>query len=608
MQEKQENKVTKIECITNCMYVMRFALRQSPGYYIFYMFALSILAVTESVVTVLFYKLSIECVKRQGSLDEVLITICLLGGILAIDIVCVVLLNRYHEIKSNEIAGKVQREIIKKAASIDIMYYDNPDFYNELVCSAEKGKEQIVTCVNVVAKILSQIMSIVSVVGVIMTMDRIAALLPVVAFFVNLITLKVINKIKYGLWMKIAPVSRKKYYSRRVFYEPEYAKEIRLTDIGESIFKQINEATEEEREIVQKNGIKLTIVSLLNYVLSWTLCVYYLPPFYFIYSTMVSKKNSISEMSSLYNANTTNSYILDNMVWRIIDLEQIGLYGHSFKKFMEYNEKIETRGVKKVDFETSKEIRFENVSFSYDGKKRVLNKINMTLQPGQKIAIVGHNGAGKSTFVKLLLNLYEPTEGKIYYDSTDIRDISVKEYRKAFSVIPQDFQIFAGDIAENVAMDSESDYNIDSIYEALRKAKIMGKVAQLKDGIHTQLTREYSEQGVLLSGGQNQKIALSRFFYRNSPNVVFDEPSSALDPIAEFEMNESVLTQANKKTVIFISHRLSTVKLCDYIYLFEKGQIIEEGSHEDLIKKNGKYAEMYRKQAIYYVKDMKNLV
>lgn len=238
-----------------------------------------------------------------------------------------------------------------------------------------------------------------------------------------------------------------------------------------------------------------------------------------------------------------------------------------------------------------------------------MKEVNLHMKPGEKIALVGYNGAGKTTFVKLLMRLYDVKSGSILADGIDIRDYNVKQYRNTIGTVFQDFQIFAGNVRENVILDvannkdfSNSGYEYDTnIRQALSDSGLLKRVDRLKNGLDTELTTEFSKDGVNLSGGESQKLAIARVFYKDAGLMILDEPSSALDPIAEYQLNHAMLEATKDKTVVFISHRLSTTRLADRIVMLENGCIVEQGSHEELLTKNGKYAEMWRVQAGAYI-------
>ena len=271
-------------------------------------------------------------------------------------------------------------------------------------------------------------------------------------------------------------------------------------------------------------------------------------------------------------------------------------------------------------FET---LEFRDVSFSYefsnhpkyrfheedykapvkeDGKD-ALRHVNLKISKGDKIAIVGYNGAGKTTLIKLIMRLYDPTEGEILYNGVNIREYEPEAYRRQIGTVFQDFKIFATSIAENVMNGEYSASDEQTVYDALQAADFTEKLNSLEEGIFTHLTREFNDKGTNLSGGESQKVAISRVFARDYPIVIMDEPSSALDPMAEYNLNQSILHNTEGKTVIFISHRLSTTRIADRIYMFDTGRLIEIGSHEELLRQNGKYAEMFRVQSENYRED-----
>jgi ATP-binding cassette subfamily B protein len=247
------------------------------------------------------------------------------------------------------------------------------------------------------------------------------------------------------------------------------------------------------------------------------------------------------------------------------------------------------------------------VSFAYSASGDslvvpILKDINLSIRHQEKIAIVGHNGAGKTTLTKLIMRLYDPTEGSIRLNGIDIRSFDPDAYRALIATVFQDFQIFAATLGENVILDLPGDDNgnHEAMVGALAQSGFTERLATMELGLDTPLTREFEENGVNLSGGENQKIALSRVFARSNPSAILDEPSSALDPESEYRLNQNMAEAARAKSVIYISHRLSSTRMADRIVYIEKGRIAEEGTHAQLISLNGRYAEMFNMQAERY--------
>lgn len=272
------------------------------------------------------------------------------------------------------------------------------------------------------------------------------------------------------------------------------------------------------------------------------------------------------------------------------------------RECIEYEEPFKFDNGESITPEADKkyEIRLENVSFCYPGAdKNTLSDINLTLRPGEKLAVVGLNGAGKTTLIKLICGFLDPTEGRVLLDGKDIREYNRRDYYRMFSAVFQSFSLLAGTIATNVAQDSV-DIDMELVKECVEKAGLRKKIESLKNGYETYLNREVFEEAILLSGGETQRLMLARALYKNAPFIVLDEPTAALDPIAESEMYQKYNEMASGKSSIYISHRLASTRFCDRIILIDGGGISEEGTHEELMKAGGKYAGLYEVQSKYY--------
>lgn len=229
-----------------------------------------------------------------------------------------------------------------------------------------------------------------------------------------------------------------------------------------------------------------------------------------------------------------------------------------------------------------------------------LEGINLTIHKGEKVAIVGYNGAGKTTLTKLLMRLYDPVEGEILYNGRNLKEYDIPSLRDKIGTVFQDYKIFACTVAENVLGDECTENDRSTVTEALTSATFRDKLDSLEKGMDTELTKEFYDEGINLSGGESQKVAIARIFAHPYDLIIMDEPSSALDPMAEYELNHTILDYAQDKTVVFISHRLSTTRMADRILMFDSGHLIESGSHDELMAMNGKYAEMFKLQAEKY--------
>ena len=290
---------------------------------------------------------------------------------------------------------------------------------------------------------------------------------------------------------------------------------------------------------------------------------------------------------------------------------------NDYHEFMEQKDVFERRdgedgpsrasGTPATSNATAPSIEFRNVSFTYEGsEKPVLTNVSFKINADEKIALVGNNGAGKTTIVKLLCGLYPPTSGEILIDGKSINDIGVEKYQDMISVLFQDTSPIALSIAENVCGCEPQDADKKKLEECLKKAGLLDKVNTLAKKEETYITQTLDEKGVVLSGGETQKLLLAKAMYKDGPMLILDEPTSALDPIAESRIYEEYNQLADKKTAVFISHRLASTKFCDRILFLDGGQIVEEGSHDQLMKNGGKYREIFDIQSHYYKEEVSN--
>lgn len=291
---------------------------------------------------------------------------------------------------------------------------------------------------------------------------------------------------------------------------------------------------------------------------------------------------------------------ITNISYQIVDLQIKAEYLSYFYDFMEiqnkqYDGTIPTEKRDDNEFE----IEFKDVSFKYENTENyVLKHVNQKIKIGTKTAIVGKNGAGKTTFIKLLCRLYEPTEGQILLNGIDIRYYDYKDYAKLFAVVFQDFNLFSFKIAENVA--AGDDYNEEKVKKCLEKSGISERISKMEDGIDSYIYQHNNKNGVEISGGEAQKIAIARALYKDAPLVILDEPTSALDPVSEYEIYKKFDEMVEDKTSIYISHRMSSCRFCDNILVFDDGQIVEQGNHDALLLNKGLYSELWNAQAQYY--------
>lgn len=490
---------------------------------------------------------------------------------------------------------KIQSQLFEKARKLEIRRYDDPEFYNDFVIAMQFADSYAVTAIGNLSTVISYTFTFAATVSVIMYVDVTAMLVVLASAVLSMFIDAKLKKIEYKLQLDFTENIRKGQYIDRVHKLADYSKELRLTDLGKKLADEYDENTKEYidkaivwgkrkvfykvLEAVNSNGIYMAVIALT------------------LYKMAVTGSVLLGGFTVVVNSNWRLRNSLVQMATHIASLPQQSLYIDKVRAFMEYEPEGRSGTLPAPELE---KIEFRNLCFGYDKDKQVLQDVNMTIVRGEKIAIVGYNGAGKTTLVKLLMHLYQPDSGAILYNGTDIREIETDAYRDRIGAVFQDYRIFAATVAENVLGDECREEDREKVLRALRFATFDDKLEELPCGIDTMLTREFDENGTNLSGGEAQKIAIARVFATPYDLIIMDEPSSALDPIAEYELNRHISKYAEGKTVIFISHRLSTTRHADRIYMFEDGRVIEEGSHDELMNLGGKYAEMFNVQAEKY--------
>lgn len=412
------------------------------------------------------------------------------------------------------------------------------------------------------------------------------------------------EKDKKEIYDTLAAPWRKLFYINRLSRHSEFAKEVRLFHVCDWVVKKqlgINGQIQQKIDKSCNMWVKChIIVRVLSFLQEGFLYVYLI--YCILYQDML-----ISDFT-FYLASVANfSKAVSDFLWEYAGMRNLSNEIDDFRCYVESEEKEE--GTRLIDTlftdsaqPQSYEFVFENVSFKYEGQDEyALKNLNLTIGNGKKLAIVGLNGAGKTTIIKLLCQLYEPTEGRILVNGVDIREFNKREYFSLFSPVFQNVEIYAFSIAENISMKPMDQTDIKLVNKSIDRASFRNKVQKLPEMIHTQMTRILFSDGVELSGGEKQRLALSRALYKDAAVVVLDEPTAAMDAISEYEFYSNLYQLSEKKTTIFISHRLSSTRFCDEIILLEHGEIIERGTHDELMEKpDGKYVELYGLQAQYY--------
>lgn len=330
--------------------------------------------------------------------------------------------------------------------------------------------------------------------------------------------------------------------------------------------------------------------------------------YYYLINLVLEKNLVVSEFLLYFSAVSGFSSWITGLLSEFNTLYKQSLDLSIVREVLDYSEPFKFEDGKHLEWskDESYEIKLENVSYCYpNNKKNTIDGINLTLNKNEKLAIVGLNGAGKTTLVKLICGFLDPTEGRVLLNGEDIRNYNRKEYYEMFSAVFQTFSVLAGSIATNIAQNEENiDYEL--VDKCLDKAGLLKKVSSLKEGVNSKLERSVYEEAVNLSGGEMQRLMLARSLYRDSPFIILDEPTAALDPIAEADLYQKYNEMTENKASVYISHRLASTRFCDRIIMLNNGKICEEGNHYELMKNKGEYYNLFEVQSKYYKEGAEN--
>lgn len=497
----------------------------------------------------------------------------------------------------------LKEKMYKKAAELDLSCYDNPEYYNEFVLAVAESESSIDRFLELLNSIIQSI-TIVITTGVFYLMtDMVGILFVFASFILNFFLAKIVNKVNYQVRLKVNPHERKRNYVSRLFYLNDYAKELRLhPEVGDMLEEEFDEANEEMEQLQKKVAKKRVTLLFVRWYLAGDFIIDGLYIAYLIFQAAVLHNIDYSNAVVLFNRTGSLRSGMRGFAEIAPKANENSMYIDKIRAFLAYEPELKHHVGNKVPQGVG-ELQINHVSFRYtENSPEILHDISLHVSAGEKIAIVGYNGAGKTTLIKLLMRLYDPTEGNIIYHGKDIREYNLEEYHERMGVVFQDYRMYGATLLENVVLDDiENCTEIEEeVKDALRRSGFEERLATLPEGLATPITTEFDDKGVNLSGGESQKVAIARAFYGDVDLLAMDEPSSALDPIAEYNLNKAMHEAAKNKTVFYISHRLSTTRDADRIIMLENGRIIEEGRHEELLARKGKYAEMWRAQAGKY--------
>jgi len=550
-----------------------------------------------TVINVVIPKLLIDAIQSGLFLMAFQILLITLG-INLIGSVVEIFYTPYVALSKERMNAKIIDEFLKKSFSLSLEQFDNAKFYDKYSIAFDHCCDIVHAAINTFLGLISSITQILLVFSILFWMNKIVLLIMTLAIIIQLLVDNKRKKIQYEYQTKITKQNRQLNYLYRLFYIPQFMRDIRVNALKPFIFNKKSEATDELLENIsttQKRLSKISfLIAIVTHLETFSITSYFvfeayrgaimIGDFFVSLNSYNTLKASISGLFTAYNTLYSND-----------------LYIGEYLSFMSANDESETNNANAINASEIMSIEFINISFTYpNSNKKALSNVSLRINKGDKIAIVGNNGAGKTTIIKLLLRLYEPQEGIIKINGRNITDYSIDSLRTSISVLFQDFTIYPFTIKDNIALGKDID--CEQVENALKKVGMIDKINGLPLGLDTPLTSQMLESGIELSGGESQRIAIARIYAGNKSVIVLDEPTSNLDPYIEYELYESVLSELKDSTVLIVSHRLTFTYKMSKIMCIIDGQLVEEGKHDDLMKnENGYYYKMFNIGASKYI-------
>lgn len=487
--------------------------------------------------------------------------------------------------------------LFRKLESIDYDFHEQPDFLDNYTRALDNGAEKIYNVANNQMSLIKTIIRSAAVFAVIFSVHYLAIVYTLVVAMIDILLRRIRAKLNYDRMTAMRPHLRKRWFISRTYFVKDAIPDIKTTDINDVMLEEHKKAVDGQIEEFMRYSKKLVIFDYIGSLLMFSIY----PVILGIVSYGVLEIRDVASLAALTVAATTISNLVNSFNSVLTEIQIDALEAKLTFDVLDMTSSIEGQGGEAFDEEITSLV-VKDVTFAYTDKD-ILKNINLEVHKGEKIAIVGSNGAGKTTLVKLLLRLYDPKSGSILVNGKDYKTLDPKKLRKRVGAVFQNNEDYSVTVAENVLLRKvEGEEDITKVNEALAFGDLLDYVKTLPEGIDTSVSKEFNKEGAVFSGGQRQKLAVSRGYAQDYDLFILDEPSSALDPIAEAKMYHNMLELGKDKTLIFISHRLSATANVDRIYLFEDGVVKEAGTHEELMNiENGRYKEMFISQSEKYL-------
>ncbi|MDR0936950.1 MAG: ABC transporter ATP-binding protein/permease [Oscillospiraceae bacterium] len=549
-----------------------------------------------ALLDVMLVRKIIEAISLGKTLGETALTAAFIEAAwLALTLLRWSFLLLYERWKAVEVNAKINREIYSDAIKTDYRYFDNPNFYNDFTFAAGEYAAKCASALDLISILGGNISIVTAMTAYIATLGPWAVLIVAAGSGVCCAAQFGLSRLGIKRAADALPHERGMAYVHRVIYQTQYAADLKSTDINAAVFSAFDKGAKGKTGVYKKYSKSywpLNVLSFSAYALTEFGVLTYLIVCAF------TRSLGIGALTGLFSAALRLNGQLNQIVDNAGKALELSLYSEKIRGFFNLKSEIEpkTDGETPPDGAFSVELR--GASFAYPNSPFALKNLNISIKPGEKIAIVGENGAGKSTLAKLLLRLYDLNGGEICYNNIKIRSFKPRELRRRIGIAFQQPNIYALTLRQNLSVYRE--VSDEKLLKILEKVRLSDKLVKSGATLGSEVTREFSENGLMFSGGEAQKLGIARILAGDFGLLLLDEPSSALDPLAEYELNRVLMSRENSATTIIIAHRLSSIREADCIYLIANGEVAERGTHAELMAAGGRYSEMFTKQAAGY--------
>ncbi|MCL2046658.1 MAG: ABC transporter ATP-binding protein/permease [Oscillospiraceae bacterium] len=588
-----------IKKIRYLLFLLKPRWKYGKTYFIITILVAALLQPASAVLATLMPKIAIDALMTgAGMIDIIKIITIFTLFIMGISIAHNVITQVYGGVMESRINYKIMQEVADRALHTDFKYYDNPDFFNTFSYAQENYSPQAKITAQLVPVFLELVVTTLAMAVIISQAGAILLLITIAFVAMQALLNLPIAKLGADFSVKVNSLSRPIVYIYRSLLQKENAADMRTSSAGGKLLQNYASVTkhfvDSFREFVVKN-IKYSVPQGILAAMQNAVVLIYIVAI--IIGNDLSKIGLYASLSVAAGVLSTN---VKNFLNHISRLYELTMYGERIAQFFETESTIETPA--SIDALSPPEgqysIEFQNVSFRYENAQFAIEDFNLSIPAGSRVAIVGENGAGKSTLTKLLLRLYDVEKGEILINGRDIREYNIHALRKKIGIAYQDVRILAMSLRDNLTV--YNDVTDEELINVMNKLGLNEVLEKAGGDLDIMVSREFTQDGIVLSGGEAQRIAVARLFTGSFGLLMLDEPSSSLDPLAEYNLMKQINDSSNTATTIMIAHRLSTVRDFDIIYHVSQGNIIESGTHEQLMEAEGKYYEMFMRQAENY--------